>query len=253
MTEFPNTPEERALLASELAFGLLEGEELALAKRLQLSDPEFAAMVDKAKHEIAPLHEAYPEAAAPATLKAKINAAIDGAGGFGSGTPTPIPANDANPGPWRLIAVAASFVALALAGVLVLQTVNQPIGDAPSRIAESEPAAPTAQFVAQMAGQEDGQFVVVRWSADSAALDVRAIGLEEEGLAPELWIIPADGTPRSFGTAQGDGRGELPIPSELRPFLTEGATLAVTMEDPSSAPHDAPTPPIIATGTLLEI
>ncbi len=253
MSEFPNTPEERALLASELAFGLLDGDELALARRLQLSDPDFADLVEKAKSEIAPLHEGYAEVTAPEGLKERINAAIDGEGKDAPETSTPTPANDTDPGPWRLLAMVASIVAIALAGVLAFQALDNPAGDQPTKVAGGEQPAEAAQFVAQMAGQEEGQFVVVRWSADSTSLDMRAIGLENENLAPELWVIPADGTPRSFGTVLGDGRGELAIPSELRPFLADGATLAVTMEDPASAPHDAPTLPIIASGTLLEI
>ncbi|WP_298463667.1 anti-sigma factor [uncultured Erythrobacter sp.] len=243
MSEFPNTPEERTLLASEMALGLLDGDELALARRLQLSDTGFAALVEKAERDVAPLHEAYPEVAAPVSLKDRVNAAID-TEDAGSAASHPLPVNDNGPGPWRLIAMAASIVALALAGVLAFQTVNQP---------DSVQTVPAAQYVAQMATQEEGQFVVVRWSADRASLDVRAVGLADDSLAPALWIIPEDGTPRSFGTANGEGRGELEIPRDLAPFLTDGATLAVTMEDPASAPHEAPTPPIIATGTLLEI
>lgn len=253
MSEFANTPEERALLASELALGLLEGEELALAQRLQVSDPDFAAQVAGTERDMAPLHEAFPETAAPETLKARVNAAIDRESAPKAEITLPTPANDTDQRPWKLLAVAASVVALALAGVLAFQAVSRPDDAPPSRIATEEQTAPAAQYVAQLATQEDGQFVVVRWSADSTSLNVRTVGLEDEALAPELWIIPDDGTPRSFGISGGNGRGELPVPRELASFLTDGATLAVTMEDPASAPHDTPTPPIIAVGTLLEI
>ncbi|MEL6528452.1 MAG: anti-sigma factor [Pseudomonadota bacterium] len=252
MSEFANTPEERELLASELALGLLDGEDLARARRLQLGDPDFAALVAKAQHEIAPLHEGFSEATVPETLKAKVNAAIDDQSSI-SGPSSLDPADYGGTGSWPILAIAASLVALALVGVLTFQALVQPAGDPPERVAGSGQASKAKQYVAQLATQEDGQFLVVRWEADRELIEVRGIGLADENLAPELWIIPADGTPRSFGTAQGDGRGELAVPAELAPFLIDGATLAVTMEDPAGSPHEAPTPPIIATGTLTEI
>ncbi len=255
-------PEDRQVLAIELAFGLLEGDELAQAKRLQLSDPDFAALVQVWSRRFGVLASAVPGETPPARLKQRVNDAIDRLDGGMGDTPhfasdtvdSSQPANDNQISTWRRLALAASFVATLLAGYLAFDMFGQTGNEPREIIAQGgDDGIATRQFVAQLTGPEEGQFVLINWREGADTLEVRAIGLEDETLAPELWVIPADGTPRSLGTARGEGSANLALSEALAPFLIDGATIAVTMEDPANAPHQAPTPPIIAVGTLLTI
>lgn len=49
------SPEERDMLAAELALGVLEGEALAQALRLKLADKAFAVQVEAWQARLAPL------------------------------------------------------------------------------------------------------------------------------------------------------------------------------------------------------
>ncbi|NWP29088.1 hypothetical protein GY984_25665, partial [Escherichia coli] len=64
----------------------------------------------------------------------------------------------------------------------------------------------------------------------SGELRIRAIRMPDSRLAPELWIIPADGVPRSLGLVAANGGSRIVLPAGHRDFMEEGATLAVTME-----------------------
>jgi anti-sigma-K factor RskA len=226
-----DVPEDRDLLAAELTLGLLEGTERAEALRLRLSDPAFAAMVDAWQHRLAPLLQAY-ESGRPG------EGVWDGI--WHRIKPRDLPeATGAPRKGWRAVALTASAIAAGLALFVALRLGLE---------------APTPQVsVAQLTSEAKALHVVARYDGAHGMLALRTTGIQTAAKSPELWVIPSDGKPRSLGLIAPKGQSEVEVPSALRAFLRDGATLAVTMEDAATAPHNAPTSTPIAVGSISVI
>ena len=69
---------------------------------------------------------------------------------------------------------------------------------------------------------------------------------------PELWLIPADGKPRSLGLIKRDGAMTMRLPAALR-GMAAGAMLAVSMEPPGGSPTGLPTGPVMAKGRIERV
>lgn len=230
MADAPLTSEERETLIAELALGVLDSEARAAALRRLMADPNFSPdMINAWEMRLAGLYADYAPVTPPETLWRGIETGI---------------ASEVQAHPalrqlrwWRAGALASAAVAASLALVMVLR-----------------PAAPIAEplpiTVAQMVGQPDGPMILARYDPASGGLTLRSTGLGSDRLAPELWIIPADGKPRSLGLMAGGGESRVAVAPSYRGFLTEGATLAVTMEPIDGAPHDAPSSAPIAAGKI---
>lgn len=234
MAEASLSPVERDALAAELALGLLDGEERAAALRSLMASPDFTPdMIDAWHKRLAPFYENYVPVPPPAALWAGIEARI----------PAPVAASDELAQRlhlWRGGAIAASAIAAALALVLLLRSTPTPIG--------APPAAQVA--VAQMASVPDGPTILARFDPTTNQLVLRPSGVKVGALAPELWIIPADGKPRSLGLIPAETDSQIPVDPANRTFMVEGATLAVTMEPAGGAPHEAPSSAPIAAGKI---
>ena len=70
---------------------------------------------------------------------------------------------------------------------------------------------------------------------------------------PELWLIPADGKPRSVGLLRADQTVTLTLPAEFAAFAKGDAVLAVSLEPPGGSTTGLPTGPVIATGKLTSL
>lgn len=225
------TAEERDALAAELALGLLDGEARAVALRNLMADPDFSPrMIDAWEMRLASLYDAYVPVTPPETLWRGIENRIP----------------DASPHPaaaqlrwWRAGALASAAVAASLALVMLLRP-TPPV-----------PVAPSPQLaVAQMVGSADGPLILARYDPASGDLTLRPTGVASDRLAPELWIIPADGKPRSLGLIADGAESRVAVAPSYRRFMVEGVTLAVTMETIAGAPHDAPSSTPIAAGKI---
>ena len=86
---------------------------------------------------------------------------------------------------------------------------------------------------------------------DRAAHEVRVAGglAVPTGRDAELWAIGADGVPRALGLLARDGAGRVRVPAGV----TEGVTLAISIEPLGGSPKATPTGPVVATGTLTLI
>jgi anti-sigma-K factor RskA len=220
------TTEERDTLAGELALGVLEGEDRARALRLQLADPVFAAEVRGWAERLAPLHAGFGETAAPEGLWARIEARLSNGGDV---------LLRRRLRRWRGGALLSGAIAAGLALVLLLDT-----------------RAPAPLVVAQLAGDTPGTLVTAAYDPASGALRLRA-AMPGDALAPELWVIPADGVPRSLGLIAENGTTNLPVAVGHRALIADGATLAVTMEPRTGAPHAAPSSAPVASGKITTI
>ena len=69
----------------------------------------------------------------------------------------------------------------------------------------------------------------------------------------QLWIIPADGTPRPLAILRGGEPQRIVVSAELRPHFRQAATLAVSVEPVGGSPTGLPTGQVVAAGTLQPI
>lgn len=239
---------DRDAMAAELALGLLDGEERAAALRLQLSDAEFAASVEAWRERFAPLSAGFASSSPPAALWAAIEARLGS--DFAPATVAEMPSTLARQtGRWRAAAVASSAVAAVLLAAIVLRPDPQ-LPPAPP-----QPATPVERpvVIAQLAGEPGGALLAARYDAEPGQITIRASGIPASDLAPELWVIPDDGVPRSLGLVAADGTSRVVVPVVIRSLIADGATLAITLEPADGAPHDAPSSTPIAAGTISTI
>lgn len=237
---------DREAMAAELALGLLDGDERAAALRLQLSDADFAAEVEAWRDRFAPLSAGFASAPPPAALWTAIEARL------GGDAETPAIAEIPSPlarqlGRWRAAAIGSSAVAAVLLAAIVLRPAPEAVIQ-PIPVATDRPAT-----IAQLAGEPGGALVAARYMDEPGELMIRSAGMPTGDLAPELWVIPGDGVPRSLGLVAIDGMTRVTVPVELRGMMADGATLAITMEPADGAPHDAPSSAPIAAGTISTI
>lgn len=213
-------------LAAELALGLLEGAERAQALRLCLSDPAFAREVEGWSTRLSPLLDTLP----PSLPSSRVWDAVAARVGARPEAPSMKPLRA-----WRAGALISGAVAAALALFLVLRPV--------------EPPARMPMAVSQLTGNGEAQVLAVSYDPQNGMLQVGSLERPGDGKRPELWIIPQDGVPRSLGMMAHEG-GAMPVDPAMRPLLAADATLAITMEDPATAPHAAPSSLPVMTGKI---
>jgi anti-sigma-K factor RskA len=226
------TPEQAAL-AAELALGVLEGEERAEALRLSLSDPAFAARVRKWQGRLDPLGDGFAEAPPP-DLWPAIEARLDA---------EPRTLELGRIRFWQRTAALSGALAASLAAILVFNAFA---------VRTPEPQSPAPAVIAQLAGA-DGTLLAADLDPQNNRISIRAVALPDSALVPELWVIPADGVPRSLGLIAADGTTLVAVPDSLKAFVVDGALLAVSLELPEGAPHTAPSSTPIAMGKISAI
>ncbi len=248
MTDRP-TPDDLEVMAAGLALGLLDPKERAEALRVQLQDPHFAERVrawqgatDRWLEEVEPME-------APADALADIENQLDRRSAEGQ---SPRVANDEGASPlwrrWAITATAASLILAVGLGVAVLNPAQAPVEKGPT--APSSPSL--AANVAQIRDDRGAPLLSALYNPNSGTLSLRLADLQQPEFGPELWIIPQDGVPRSLGLMDSE-RLTVTLSPELRSFLQEGATMAITIEPREGAPHDAPTGDILGTAILQEV
>lgn len=238
MTAEPMTPEERGALAAELALGLLEGEDRARARSLAQTDAGFGQDVGRWSGWLATMLDEVEPAEPPQGLWSGIERRI--------GLPAEAGSNVVQlrkrVSRWQGIAAGATALAASLAVVLVTQP--------PKAVAPVETRAPDP-MVAMLADDRDGMKLVASWDPGSRRLILAASDMPAEpGRSHELWVIPADGTPRSLGTMPDSPRTHMRLTQTLSERLQRGATLAVSVEPAGGSPTGLPTGPVIASGKL---
>ena len=220
-------------LAAEYALGLLDGTERAEARALLSSNPSFLAEVDAWTARLAPLLDEVEPSRPPNRLWPAIAAATGGASDN-------VVALKRRVSVWQGISAGMTALAASLAVVLL-----QPAPQAPVQ-------SPAAPMVAMVSDEGKTITVVANWDPDDRQLVLAMAGdmPEDPGKAHELWVIPQGGTPRSLGTMADKPMSRMELAETLADLLSQGATIAISVEPPGGSPTGAPTGPVIASGTL---
>jgi anti-sigma-K factor RskA len=222
------------LLAAELAFGLLDGGERDAAETRLGSDGDFAAA-----HARWQAYAAAMASDAGEAPRSSVWSAIEAR----------LPANDAAPAAspraslrwWQAGTLAASAAAMVL-GMVALQKPQTVF----VRVPVAQPAS--APMVAVLTGKKG--FVTVSVDPATGRMTSAANGLDLGAHSPQLWVIPADGKPRSMGVMNASAPGWARIPATASSVMAAGVTIAVSVEPVGGSPTGQPTGPVILTGKL---
>ncbi|WP_343611922.1 anti-sigma factor [Novosphingobium sp.] len=227
-------PEDDELLAAELAFGLIDGADKHAAEARLTTDAGFAQAHARWQDYAAAMFHDAGEAPRPSVWSA---------------IEVRLPVNDAGHAMvtratlrwWQGGAAVACAAALVL-GVVAMQKPTEVIVRVP--VAQ----APIAPMVAVLTGKQG--LVTVSFDPASGRMTSAASGLALGAHVPELWVIPADGKPRSMGVMNAAAPGWGKVPATAIPALSAGVTLAVSVEPVGGSPTGLPTGPVILTGKM---
>ena len=225
-------PEDGELLAAELAFGLLDAAERQTAEARLGSDGAFAAIHARWQNYALTMFD-HPGEAPSASVWNAIE--------------TRLPANDSAPAPsgslrwWRMGTFAATAAAIVL-GVVALQK--------PQTIIERVPVAQQASAPMVAVLTDKKGFVTVSFDPASGRMTSAVTGLDIGEHSAELWVIPADGKPRSMGVMNVSTPGWAKVPGAASSVMAAGVTIAVSVEPMGGSPTGQPTGPVILTGKL---
>ena len=227
--------QEDIMFAGEYALGLLDTASAATAAARCATDAAFALEVDAWRERLLPMLDGQDEAV-PAHIWSGIAAKLP-AQHLVAGV------QDNDKGRvrfWQMTSLGATGVAAALAVLLFLQP-------------QPAPEAPSTPMVAALGSATGKASLTARYDAKSGDMLLTPVSLDTGKLSPELWIIPADGKPRSLGIVAGDHATQMIVPAAMRAFMAQGGTLAITPEPATGAPHGAPTGAVLASGKIISV
>ena len=142
----------------------------------------------------------------------------------------------------------AAFASLALALLVTRPSAPAPVVVPPA-------AAPQGNLLAATLAAESGRpLVTASLDTGRSSVVVSPVATEDlDGRVPQLWLIPADGTPRSLGLIDLGGVQKVDVSPTLLKLVAEGAVLAVSLEPAGGSPTGLPTGPVVATGKLTNL
>lgn len=229
-----------AVIAAELALGLLEGADLAEARRRQIAEPAFARQVEIWREHFAALSLQSAERAPPEALAARVAEAVSRDRG---GSVTPIKGRTASQqrsGLWRVAGWAGGGgIAAALAIALLCQSPAQAPFAAPVLVAALDLTASSQTVLASL--DSAGQLHLAGQIAVPEAHDA------------QLWLIAGKAAPRSLGLLRRDAAQRLTVAGSAAVGIAAGTTLAISIEPLGGSPTGLPTGPVVASGLVKTI
>ena len=225
------------MMAAELALGLLEGDERAVALRRMLADPAFAREVETWRLHFAQLFDLWPGVEAPEGLIERIDATLGG------------PGTDRRPSrlPWPLLAIASSALAACLLVVVAIRPDPAPVVFTPA----PAPVERTGPVLVASLDYEKAPIASL-YDPSRGSLRVAASPDIAANRVAELWVIGADGVPHSLGLLTRTATA-LTVPAANRARLAAGAVLAISVEPLGGSPTGLPTGPVVAKGALSSV
>lgn len=247
------------LRAAEYVLGLLDAAAYRQAQAQVERDPAFAAEVANWENSFAPWLGQVPPAPVPDVLWQRIRQTLWGHELPQRDAMAPIAAKtplSQSLGFWR--GLAAAGAAVAVASVALLLTNYRTPGPAPTpppQVVTITPPPAAAQPLIVSLRHEDGTTAyTATLNPDDGSVVLVPVHLGgDPTLSPELWLIPPGESPRSLGMIARDAPMVVTVPTALRGTASSGGTFAISLEPAGSGPHQAPTGPVIATGTSIQL
>lgn len=259
MSETDDIKRDDAMIAAEYALGLLEGEELLMARGRVAREPEFAAAVAQWEERLAPLLDDLPGLLPSESVWQQIEARIAAQASSpeaGSGTASAgaeVIELNARVRRWQWVSALTSAAAVAALAVVAL-----PIGpgSAPTPNATETPVLAAADpLVASIPIGDTALRLDVTYIPETERMLVTAIGLTPDGVHDhELWLVPADGSAlQSLGVvAPGEVRAFV-LPEDITRNMGDGVELVLTREPLGGKPEGVDAGPVVAQGAFTEV
>lgn len=214
------------LAAAELALGLTDPNEARAALARLDTDPPFRAAHDRwFGYALALFADAAEDP--PAHVWRAILARL--------------PANDTaalerRVAGWRLAALAASVALVVSVSATVWLT-------------RPTPAPAPAPMVAMLEGKVGAASVTFDRTSHRLTVATATLPIDAAHTA-QLWVIPADGVPRSLGVLPAGRPVTRAAEDKVAGLMTRDATIAISVEPAGGSPTGLPTGPVILTGKL---
>lgn len=251
------------VIAAEYVLGLLDDAARQAAEARMAVDRAFAAEVAAWWDRLAPLVEAIRELPAPAGLWPRIEAAVAPRPGSAAQSAAPAPAGERRPSGDRRDAAAprrrgaGGLIAAALVGAIAASAATVAVfawrGIDPQVLLSPQAGPDAPLLTAAVSPPEGGEALYVAVYDPGRGQVVVApsrILPEADDRSRQLWLIPADGRPRSAGLLQrGSGASAIALPANLRQLAAEGASIAVSSEPLGGSPDGQPTT-VLGAGAL---
>lgn len=230
--------------AAEHALGVLDAEARRAADARVGSDAAFRAELREWEDRLAPLADEVAPVEPPATVWERIEASTTVESLAGARL-----VRGARTGLWDSVgfwrAAAGGLGALAAACLVLAVMVG---------VRPREAAAPRAahMMVAEVNTPDGAPMLVVSYDPDRKLAMVMPMPGHDapSGRAMQLWLIPADGRPRSLGLVGGGHPAHMLMPAEMDALMASRARLAVTVEAAGGSPTGQPTTTPVASGAL---
>lgn len=228
------------LLAAEVALRLLDGEALMAARAREARDPDFAALIAGWNAHLGGLLDDVAPVEPPAGLWGPIAASL----ALQSGGD--VVALRSRLHFWKRAAAGLTALAASLALFLGYGAVNRtpPVA-----------AAPAAQVLfASVAPEGASALAVVGYDRTGRSLIVTPATLTATaGRSSELWVIPADGRPRSLGLIAPGPARRIALADDLAGLFVGAPTIAISTEQAGGSRTGQPVGPVVATGMLQPV
>ncbi len=258
-----NTGDDADLRAAEYVLGLLDAAGHREAQALIERDTAFAAEVARWEDYFAPWLEAIPPVPVPDALWQRVRETLWGhelpQRDLASAKPTREPLSQSLPF-WRGLALGGAAVAVAsIALLLTNYSVPAPAPTPPQVVTTTPTPPPVAPVAAEpmivSLRHEDGTTAyTATLNPDDGTVVLVPVHLGgDQATSPELWLIPPGQSPRSLGMINRDEPMVVTIPTALRSTASTNGTFAISLEPQGSGPHEAPTGPVVATGTSIRL
>lgn len=237
--------EDPFIQAGKYSLRVLEGEELAQAQRAILTDPVFAQSVEWWDRRLGTMaEEATQFAPSSATREAILNRIKQESAA--DRRVVTIQPKAGRPSTWSVGLAMFGTAMAAAALVLYVSTPATNLSVGPTSVEGAQ-----SQLIAQLQNEDGTSRLASLINPTSERLTVRVSGLEPEaGQVAELWVIPEGGVPRSLGYIPNSGVLDRKLTGVETELLVPGSSLAVTFEQDTGAPHEAPSPPILLIGAI---
>ncbi len=262
MTDETEMARDDAVIAAEYVVGLLEGEDLLIARGRAANDEAFRQLVAEWEDRLAPLLDevapAIPDERIWANIEAQIGALREAQASAQAGegeAPSNVIDLTARLRRWQWTAGITSAAAAIAIAYLAFSPAQQP-GAIPGNSVEAPgPIAAADPLVAQVPIGETGLRLDVTYIPESDRMLVAAIGLAPDGVHDhELWLVPGDGSElRSLGVvAPGEVRA-MTLSEETTRYMADGAQLLLTREPLGGKPADKDAGPVVAEGAFKQV
>ncbi|KQY13361.1 anti-sigma factor domain-containing protein [Rhizobium sp. Root482] len=220
------------VIAGEYVLGVLSLEDRRKVEARIVLDRAFAAMVKHWQSNLSSLDEAYEPVPPPPQVFAAVERRL-----FAE---EERPAAKAG-GIWNSLAFWRVLTLSAVAGLVALATFDSGI---------LTPADRREPLVAELAGEGSASVnLLAQYDQPSGTLKVTPVAARQgEEKSLELWLIEGDNPAVSLGVLPQSGDGRIVIAPEMRAKISEGVTLAVSIEPLGGSPTGVATGAVIAVG-----